>query len=208
MTDQPSLDPHTPLETFTRLPETDSKEAVNASQTNRLRLRGGYDKGINALIIREVGRFDDPAYGQSLRLISKKLQISKQNLNNHLRRLAAEGLIKRLPGGSATRYELTENGRRVNDFLVQSENPVKTAIGGDASHTPEKSFTGQWRYHNLLVGFRVLSWGSASRRSGARPNRRVSCACISTAVTQTSPSPCAAWASPTLKSAPSTQTGR
>ncbi len=162
-----SQNPRTPIEnvnladeTFTRLPETDIKGGVNATEEKRLRLRGRKDKGINARIMQEVGKFDDPVYGQSLRLISKKLQISKQNLNNHLRRLAEEGLIKRLPGGSNTRYELTESGRGVNVFLVQSENPAKTAIGGDCSRTPEKTFTAKWRYHNLLVGFRVVSWGT------------------------------------------------
>ena len=54
----------------------------------------------------------------------------------------------------------------------------------------------------------VRSWGSRSGRPWRSPTRSVTRADISTALMQTSPSPWAAWASPTDRSAPSTQTGR
>ena len=53
-------------------------------------------------------------------------------------------LIERIQSWPFAVYKLTEKGKLVKEKLVQSEQPVKT----------------EWRCHNLILGFRILRWGS------------------------------------------------
>ena len=59
-----------------------------------------------------------------------------------------------------------------------------------------------------MSGPGVRNWGAGIERPFCTLKRSAAYIGASMPVTQTSPSPCAAWASPQLKFAPSTCTGR
>lgn len=96
-------------------------------------------------ILNEIEKFDDPSYGQRLELITKTLAMSKQNLNYYLRRFVKAGLIEHVQEQPFSIYQITGKGKAVKENLVQSEDPVKTVT---------------WRYHNLIVGYRIFTWGN------------------------------------------------
>lgn len=98
-----------------------------------------------ALILAEIDRFKDVDYGQRLNIIAKKLAMTPQNLNYYLKRFTEMGLIIQVLRSRYTTYALTEKGRHVKEKLVQSEKGVKTVT---------------WRYHNLIVGYKILNWGN------------------------------------------------
>src|SRR3989304_3071150 len=97
------------------------------------------------LLLHEIEKFRDPANGQRLHLIAKKLGMSKQNLNYFLKKMTASGMIKKAGGTVFSVYEITPFGGAVKENLIQSDGGVKNAI---------------WRVHNIITGHRVLKWGS------------------------------------------------
>jgi len=102
-------------------------------------------RGLYISILNEIQKFDNPEEEQKLALITKRLAMTKQNLNYYLRRFLDSGLICKLQDQPFAIYKITEKGRRVKENLVQSERGVKIAM---------------WRYHNLIVGYKVFTWGS------------------------------------------------
>lgn len=102
-------------------------------------------RGLYISILNEIQKFEDPTQEQKLSLITKKLAMTKQNLNYYLRRFQEGKLIYKLQEQPYAIYQLTPKGRSVKENLVQSERGVKIAT---------------WRYHNLIVGYKVFTWGS------------------------------------------------
>lgn len=122
-------------------PETDiSKTFANNGKATR----GGKLRQIFPELLKEISFFDDVQYGQNLRLISEKLNISQQLLSKYMRRLTTEKLIERIQSWPFAVYKLTEKAKLINGKLVQSEKRLKT----------------EWRYHNLVVKSRVIAWGT------------------------------------------------
>lgn len=110
-------------------------------------MAGDVERGVkDFLILQELNKFDDPAAEQRLELIQKKLGMSKQSLNYYLnKKFIPAGIIKKVQSYPYAIYELTPKGRAVKENLGHSEPGVKRRI---------------WRLHNIIVGFRIRSWGS------------------------------------------------
>ena len=96
-------------------------------------------------LLSEIEKFSDPNNSQRLVSIGKKLGLSKQALNHHLKKLRDQGLIKCVQSAPFAIYDLTEKGESVKRILGHSEQGVKTAL---------------WRLHNIILGYRVQNWGS------------------------------------------------
>jgi DNA-binding HxlR family transcriptional regulator len=97
------------------------------------------------VLLSEINKFENPEEMQRLSLISKKIGISKQSLNYYLKKLSNVGLITRTQSSPFSIYVLTEKGRAVKENLVHSEESFKTNM---------------WRFHNLLLGFNIRSFGT------------------------------------------------
>jgi len=98
-----------------------------------------------ARILTELDKFNDPSYGQRLDLIAKKLAMSKQALNYYLQKFQTAGVIERTQEQPYAIYSLTGKGQAVKKNLIQSEQGIKTMT---------------WRYHNLIMGYKILYWGN------------------------------------------------
>ena len=73
-------------------------------------------------------------------------QITNQALGKKLSRLKANGLIKEIQNKPCCIYELTSFGRQINSYITQPDY-------GTSKHK-------LWRIHNLILGFRIETWGS------------------------------------------------
>ena len=106
--------------------------------------RGSFTRRRLLELLNEISMFDNPEYGQNLRLISEKLNISRQLLNHYMKRLITAKLIERIQSWPFAVYRLTEKAKLVKSSLVQSDKTLKT----------------EWRYHNLVLKSKVKSWGA------------------------------------------------